>query len=75
MLARDVVTLLSLETMVRDAGVEMKRERSEEERREAELALVASGLGRSGGGIWRLRRRGSRMNYVAGKTKMHDMIV
>ncbi|CAB1103459.1 unnamed protein product [Ectocarpus sp. CCAP 1310/34] len=48
--ASDVVTLHALETVVRDAHMEMERERSKEQRREAELALVASGASRSGGG-------------------------
>ncbi|CAB1098415.1 unnamed protein product [Ectocarpus sp. CCAP 1310/34] len=50
LLASDVVTLHALETVVRDAHMEMERERSKEQRREAELALVASGASRSGGG-------------------------
>ena len=50
LLASDVVTLHALETVVRDAHMEMERERSKGERREVELALAASGMGRRGGG-------------------------
>ncbi|CAB1110626.1 unnamed protein product [Ectocarpus sp. CCAP 1310/34] len=50
LLAHDVLTLRTLETVVRDAHVEMERERSKGERREVELALAASGMGRRGGG-------------------------
>ncbi|CAB1101342.1 unnamed protein product [Ectocarpus sp. CCAP 1310/34] len=50
LLADDVLTLRTLETVVRDAHVEMERERSKGERREVELALAASGMGRRGGG-------------------------
>ncbi|CAB1108598.1 unnamed protein product [Ectocarpus sp. CCAP 1310/34] len=52
LLAHDVLTLRTLETVVRDAHMEMERERSKGERREVERALAASGMGRRGGGNW-----------------------